>query len=237
MRALAAAAALLAACGRSSLPGPPDGRAGGGDADAGEGAALPVLAPEPGTWTDVQDAVPTWSLSIAKPDLDALDRNVDDLDFEVPAQFTADGKSYDVTVRYRGRSTRYRPKKSFQVKFVTERFDRRKRLELLAQWRDGGMLTEKLWYDLAHRAGLRVPRVRFANLDLNGAFYGVMAEVERVDKVFLSAHRFGRDADIYRCGFKDCEMRDVPATRSRSPGRSALTMRTRSTISTSSYAS
>lgn len=166
----------------------------------------------PRRWPALQETVPRYGLQIAASDLQALEDNIHYRGFSVPGTFTFDGKTWPVTVRYRGRHTRYLPKKSFQVRFPKEdKFHGNvSQLELLAEWKDGGMLTEKLWYDLAAAAGVRAPRASYAMLDLNGKTYGLMLQVEAVKKAFLRAHAFDDDSDIYRCGQYDCELRDPP---------------------------
>ncbi|MCP3139255.1 CotH kinase family protein [Pyxidicoccus sp. QH1ED-7-1] len=143
--------------------------------------------------------------------LKALNDNIDNRDYQVPATFTAAGRDYSVDVRYRGRSTRYETKKPWQVRFdKADRFQGVKRIELLAAYKDGGYLTEKLWYDTAASVGLEVPRTRYVNLYLNGQYSGVYVELESITKDFLESHALDDDGDIYRCGMHDCELRQPP---------------------------
>ncbi len=149
-------------------------------------------------------------MEIAEPDLQRLLANEDAEDYWVPGTFTLDGRSWKVEVRLRGKSTRAYPKKSFQVRFAKDdKFFGRARLELLAEYRDSGQLTEKLWWDLAAAAGLIVPQATYVNLTLNGGYYGVMTQVERVDKAFLEAHGLHKDGSVYRAGHYDGELRSI----------------------------
>jgi spore coat protein H len=148
---------------------------------------------------------------VAPEHLAELEQHLADQDYEVPGQFTFQGRTWQVQVRYRGRSTRFEPKKPWQVRFDKEdRFNGSKRLELLAAYKDGGYLTEKLWYDLAASLGLKVPRARYVHVTLNGQYQGVYTELEAIDKAFLRAHGLDSDSDIYRCGMQDCELRPPP---------------------------
>jgi spore coat protein H len=179
--------------------------------------ALPQQPPEasparPVGWPALQDEVPAYQLWISEEHLALLEQRISDRQLLVPARFGHDGRTWEVQVRYRGRHTRYLPKRSFQVRFSAEDpfWGNVRRLELLASWKDGGLLTEKIAYDLAAAAGLRVPNVRHVNLDLNGRYHGVMVEIEALKKAFLRAHDYDLDSDIYRCGMFDCELRTPP---------------------------
>jgi spore coat protein H len=173
--------------------------------------------PDPGTpvgpaWPELQTTIQTYALTIKPEHLKALEDNIHDREYVVPAEFSFEGRTWKVEVRYRGRSTRYEVKKPWQVRFEKEdRFQGAKRLELLAAYKDGGYLTEKLWYDLAASVGLDVPRARYVHLTVNGRYEGVYTELESIDKAFLKAHALDSDGDIYRCGMHDCEVRPPPA--------------------------
>lgn len=184
------------------------------DPQAPEAVADPLLAPldlPRFEWRPLQTVVPTYSLTVADADLEALYENVWADDFTVPAQFGFEGRTWKVKLRFRGHSSRQFPKKSFQVKFPKDDpFFGRKRLELNAQYKDGGLLTEKLWYDLAAANGLRVPQTQFVNLDINGERHGLMLELERIDTVFVRVHGLPDGAPIYRAGMFDGELRDRP---------------------------
>lgn len=175
-------------------------------------ACAPLSGAAERGWPPLQTSVPVYELSLSEANLAALDAHVADRSFTVPGRFTFDGRAWDVTVRYRGRHTRYLPKKSFQIRFpdADKFFGGVGRLELLAEYKDGGMLTEKLWYDLAYAVNLEVPSTRYVELHLNGRLYGVMLEVEAITRPFLRAHGFNDDADLYRCGMFDCELRELP---------------------------
>lgn len=181
-----------------------------GTPDAGTPDGGPVTKPPP-QWPTLQTSIPTWHLRLSPENLQALNEHVADRDYLVPGRFIADGHTYEVQLRYRGRHTRFLPKKPWQVRFPKEdRFQTQKRLELLAAYKDGGYLTEKLWYDLGSRLGLKLPRVRYVHLYVNDRYEGVYTDVESIDKPFLEGHGYDDDGDVYRCGMHDCEMRQPP---------------------------
>jgi spore coat protein H len=168
-------------------------------------------------WPPLQTSIPTYELTLSEEDLAALHAHAGAPPSQkllVPGRFTHEGRTWEVRLRFRGRSTKTDPrivKKSWQVRFESEdRFQGVKRLELLAAWKDAGYLTEKLWYDVAASVGLRVPRARYVHLKVNGTYMGVFTELESITKDFLRAHDFDRGGDIYRCGMHDCEMRQPP---------------------------
>ncbi|KFE69020.1 hypothetical protein DB31_6922 [Hyalangium minutum] len=152
------------------------------------------------------------ALTVTPEHLQALEANVEARDYGVPAQFTYQGRTWAVELRYRGRSTRAEPKKPYSVRFPKDdRFlNGVKRLELLAAYKDAGYLTEKLWYDVAASVGLKVPRTHYVHLSLNGQYQGIYTEIEDLEKAFLRAHDLDDDSDIYRCGMQDCELRPPP---------------------------
>lgn len=164
-----------------------------------------------GSWPALQESLPLYRLEVALADWTRLHDNLYADSYFVPGRFSYEGRTWSVELRFRGHSSRGFPKKNFQVKFPdADRFFGRRRLELQAEYKDGGALTEKLWYDLAAAAGLVVPSVRYVNLEINGARYGVMTEIERVDKAFLRAHGLDEDSAIYRAGMFDGELRAGP---------------------------
>lgn len=171
-----------------------------------------VLEKDAQGWPKLQTHVEEYELVISDANLHLLmTRGIWDKNLMVPGEFKAHGKSWQVQVRLRGESSRRNPKKSFHVRFPNEnRFEGRNRTELLAEWSDGGVLTDKVWYDYGSFLGLRMPLARYVFLKLNGKDYGVFTEIESVAKDFLEPHGFNKDSDIYRCGMFDCELRMLP---------------------------
>ncbi len=199
---------------------PPDA----GPPDAGPPDAGPPDAGPKSAWPALQTSIPRYTLRLSEADFQALEATRKDPEkLHVPGTFLHEGRTYTARLSYRGRSTKTDDrilKRSWQVRFESEgRFQGVKRIELLAAWKDGGYLTEKLWYDLAAAAGLKVPRARYVHVDVvrvqpdgseRRAYEGVFTELESVTKDFLSAHDLDGDGDIYRCGMHDCELREPP---------------------------
>lgn len=195
-----------------------------GPHDAGPPDAGPPDAGPRDAWPALQTSIPRYTLRLSEADFQALEATRQDPEkLHVPGTFVHEGRRYSAQLSYRGRSTKTDDrilKRSWQVRFPPEgRFEGVKRIELLAAWKDGGYLTEKLWYDLAAAAGLQVPRARYVHVDVvrvqpdgseRAAYEGVFTELESVTKDFLEAHALDDDGDIYRCGMHDCEMREPP---------------------------
>ncbi|AGC44128.1 hypothetical protein MYSTI_02812 [Myxococcus stipitatus DSM 14675] len=128
---------------------------------------------------------------------------------EQDAVFKAQGTAYPVKVRLRGASARSFPKKSWNVSFEKNvRFEGRTSLNLVAEYADASMLAEKMAFDLLAAMRVPAPRAKYVRLKLNGHYEGVFLDIEQVNKAFLKAHDFAdTDATIYRCGWKDCELK------------------------------
>ncbi|HEX8697894.1 MAG TPA: CotH kinase family protein, partial [Myxococcaceae bacterium] len=128
---------------------------------------------------------------------------------EQPALLVVGREEYEVLVRLRGSSSRFFPKKSWRIEFPKgTKFDGRRKHNLVAEFQDRTMMTEKLAYDLMLAMNLPAPRTKYVRLSLNGQYQGVYLDIERVDKDFAEAHGFkDPDPTIYRCGATDCELK------------------------------
>jgi spore coat protein H len=168
----------------------------------------PLLARPAPRWPPLQTSLPALALEISSSNLSVLEST---RDVYVSARLRVDGVSHAIEARYRGRSSRAFPKKSFNLKAAPGQLILgRKHLVLLAMYKDAGYLTEKLFWDLLQACGVMGSTARYVELTLNGRPYGVMLDVEAVDKRFLAARGLDPDSDVYRCGQKACDLRDGP---------------------------
>jgi spore coat protein H len=166
--------------------------------------------PGPGAYPSVEAEVPALDLAIAAADLAQLEADPRS-DAMVPAVVTVSGRSVPAAVRYRGASARTFPQKSFRVDLDPgHEVDGRDSFALIAEYPDGGKLTERFILDLFRALGLHAPRARYVRLTVNGELYGVHLDVERVTKEFLELHGLHEGASIYRCGGRNCEMKIEP---------------------------
>ena len=103
-------------------------------------------------------------------------------------------------MRLRGGSSRAFPKKSFRITFdsgVPHPGINRK-INLRAEFNDRTTLRNFLAVQTLRRlTAVPAPSARFVRLTVNGAYYGLMAEVDVVDEHFLEAQGLAPDAPTY----------------------------------------
>ncbi len=129
---------------------------------------------------------------------------------EQPATFIYRGQAYPVKVRLRGNSSRKTwPKKSWRIELPKgQKFQGRRRLNLLAEWKDLTFMFEKLGFDLLEAMRVPASRAKYVRLVINGQYQGVYLDTSRVDKDLLRSRDFlDDDPTLYRCGRKNCEMK------------------------------
>jgi spore coat protein H len=156
----------------------------------------------------LQTTVAQYTIEIDPKLLEKFERDEDTP--EQPAVFiTPDGQRRAIQMRLRGNSSRGWPKKSWRLELPEgEKFDGRRKFNLLSEWRDSTLMFEKLGYDLLAAMNVTAPRATYVRLVINGRFQGVYLDLERVDKPFLENHGFAKDVGtVYRCGGKNCEMK------------------------------
>jgi spore coat protein H len=155
----------------------------------------------------LQTEVPLYELHIPQETLAKFE--ADPYLDEQPARLVVGGDSHEVMVRLRGSTSRFFPKKSWRIELPKgTKLDGRRKHNLVAEFQDRTMMTEKLAYDLMLAMGLPAPRTRYVRLSLNGQYQGVYLDIERVDDTFAEAHGFvDPEPTIYRCGAKDCELK------------------------------
>lgn len=172
-----------------------------------EEAQQPTQSGDRFTYPALQTEVPLYELSIPEQTMALFEK--DPYTDEQPATLVVEGQTYEVMVRLRGSSSRFFPKKSWRIEFPKGvEFDGRRKHNLIAEFQDRTMMTEKLAYDMMLAMGIPAPRTRFVRISINGQNQGVFLDIERVDQNFAEAHGFADpDPTIYRCGAKDCEMK------------------------------
>ena len=117
--------------------------------------------------------------------------NSDDIPY-IEASFWFNETYYEkVGVRFKGNSS-YRgatTKKPFRIKLNEytkgQKLGGLGSLNLNNLWNDPSFVREKLYFDLAAKAGLRAPRSNFSNLYINGRFWGLYGLGEVVNADFL----------------------------------------------------
>jgi hypothetical protein len=122
----------------------------------------------------------------------------------VRARFRYRGQTLeDVGVRLKGEGSfrDFDDKPAFKLKFDEFRDDQRfmglKRMALNNQVRDPSALSQPLAYAVFRSAGLPAPRCNSALVYVNGEYYGLYANVEVEDKVFLERWFDSNDGNLY----------------------------------------
>jgi len=159
---------------------------------------LPLVARNAPPPPPPSPAPPAYYLYISQSDLDYLAANPY-LNTTVSGRFVADGRGWDVQVRYRGDTARTMPKRSWKVFFPnTDPFGDVWELNLNADYVDQTLLRSAVGYDLLARAGVPTPQAGYARLYLNDAYYGLFSQVEPLDEYFLARQGFDVHGNLYK---------------------------------------
>ena len=147
------------------------------------------------------DALPEWSLDVAPLDLQRI-INFPEEDIFVPCALAVEGVRYDqgCRVRLRGGTSRGFPKKSFRITFDpgAPHPGINRKINLRAEYNDRTFMRNFLAVQTLRRLTVvPAPSARFVRLTLNGAFYGLMTEVDTVDDDFFEAQGLSPDAPTY----------------------------------------
>jgi len=138
----------------------------------------------------------------------------------VPAKFRWNDVSFEnVAVRYKGNSSsmpEQRHKRGFLVKF--NEYDRKctlgglHRIALDNGIQFGGLLSEPLITSILRDVGIQAARCNFAKLSINGTYFGLYVNVDRVDEVFVRNHFEDAGGPLYKVdeGGPGADWRPVP---------------------------
>jgi spore coat protein H len=223
-------AVVLAACNSDApaLPNvdPPPGDPPPGDPPPACADCTPTIPPPPAdlppervTWPELQQEVEPLEITFP-PSTAEIVYQLWSKEY-APGRLYLGGAWYDVELRQRGDGAREHPKHSWKTRHPTGgethlgapgagSWAARSR-NYLAEYIDGGYLSDPFAYGLMLGAGVRSPRWRFVTLDVNGDHQGVYVEVQEPDdKHFLRDRGFHADSTTYRCGLRDCEMKLSP---------------------------
>ncbi|PYZ95869.1 hypothetical protein CR205_15925 [Alteribacter lacisalsi] len=150
------------------------------------------------TYVDIaREPIPFLYLSAAEEDIEELysrdlfndDRIDGTVSFEDP-----EAEAQEVAFRYRGNSSRYAPKKSFNIRFEEDQpflFDH-DRMNLNAVWTDPTIMRDRLSMEMFSELGQPAPSVEYFHLVINDVYEGLYFHVDRIDHNFIE--RQGLDA-------------------------------------------
>ena len=150
-----------------------------------------VLAYEP--------RLPVWELAIDPEDWGALSSGAYE-NTKWPCSLRAEGRDHTGTIRLHGGSSREYPKKSFRIDL-----DEGEELEggsphliLRAEWNDKTLLRNWLALRLVRETTwIPTPDAELVHLRVDGALYGLMLRVERVDGDFAVRHGVASAASLF----------------------------------------
>ncbi|MEL6863490.1 MAG: CotH kinase family protein [Bacteroidota bacterium] len=108
-----------------------------------------------------------------------------------------------VGLRLRGNTSRAAQKKSFKLSFNTFESGRKYRglekLNLNGEHNDPSIARSKTCWDLCRAMEIPAPRSNHSQLYINDVYFGIYANVEHIDEVFVDL-RFGSDkGNLYKC--------------------------------------
>jgi len=175
-----------------------------------------------------QDLLPTFEIEIDDYEWDALrqawedgvameEDNDDPKLYHPLLKFRYEDETYyDVMIRLKGSTMHWEKtpdKMQFNVSFMeiddNQRFHGLRKLILDAPDYDPSLLRDRLAQSVFRDMGVPAPCVNHARLVVNGDYYGVFANIERVDQEFLK-RRFGSDSkgNLYKYGDKQTNKSD-----------------------------
>ncbi|MBW2536690.1 MAG: CotH kinase family protein [Deltaproteobacteria bacterium] len=128
-------------------------------------------------------------------------------DTEVPVTVRSGSKSASGTIRLRGASSRWMPKRSFRIKLDSGKIDGRDRLKLLAEAGDSTRLSQLLAFDLYRRMGAVASSARAVLVRINGILYGVYNDIEHVGDAFLEKRGYQGNGDRFRAEYAAFDLR------------------------------
>ena len=128
-----------------------------------------------------------------------------------------DGSKYeDVGVRYRGSKSFSTGGNHNALHIVLNYIDKNqnhkgyKKLKLSTALRDPSMVREVLGFQIA-RKYMPAPEANYANVDINGSYYGLFVNVEAVDGNFLEKHFGSKGNSFFKCTPKNTKNPFTPS--------------------------
>lgn len=119
-------------------------------------------------------------------------------------QLTYEGVTVDAMARLKGNWSWNCDKMQFVVSFnetdPNGRFQGLRKLVFDAPWYDRTLLHERLAFPVFQARGLPYSCANSARVSINGAYYGLFTNVERLDKEYLQRHFEADDGNLYQAG-------------------------------------
>lgn len=155
--------------------------------------------------------LPVWDVIIERAHWDALHLDPD-APVEVDTHVCVAGVRYPIELELHGASSRRLPKKSFDLKFNRGKKlkgwpfsgseetaePEHRRILLKAMFHDQSLIREAIAFDLFRAMGGEAPRLGFANLRINGAYWGLYALVEPINEEYLLRRGYPAHGRLYK---------------------------------------
>ena len=163
------------------------------------------------TWpqacADVYDPaiVPTFELTFSDDDWQGLQSDCEQgLQSYRPVEFTYGAETVAAMARLKGNWSFSCEKYQFVISFNEQdpdaRFHGLRKLMLDAPWYDRSLLHERVAFPLFESLGLPYSCVNNARVVVNGAYYGVYSNVERIDHEYLERNFEEPEGNLYQGG-------------------------------------
>lgn len=149
--------------------------------------------------------LPVWNLSVDEADWTSL-HDYSYLDTEYGCTLTTDEGGVPsvygaCTVRSYGATSRNYDKKSLRIEFPEDSIHPgfTRKINLRAEYNDATFMRTVAGYETLRRlTPLPVPETRHLKLNVNGSYYGLMVEVERLGGHYLEQWGRDRQASLYK---------------------------------------
>ncbi len=136
----------------------------------------------------VSAQIPQYSVSMTPANYDTLYTRDPFSDVYLPCTFDFEGTAWNnASIRFKGHSTRYYPKKSYRLRFSSSNlFQGVAQFNFNAMYTDKSFIREKLVWDLFEEMNFLAPRAHHAKPTINGGDKGLYLFIDKIDRYFLS---------------------------------------------------
>ncbi|MFO0756512.1 MAG: CotH kinase family protein [Byssovorax sp.] len=198
-------AATTTGAGGSTGTGTGGAGTGGSAGTGGAGGVMPPTWPKPCADLYDQDKLPSFELTFTPQELAGLDADCGaGVQSYRPVKLTYEGETVDAMVRMKGNWSWNCQKKQFIVSFNEQnpqgRFHGLRKLVFDAPWYDRTLLHERMSHPFFKKLGLPYSCANNAKVTINGQYYGVYANLERLDKEYLQRNFVEDDGNLYQGG-------------------------------------
>jgi spore coat protein CotH len=166
-----------------------------------------------------QNVLPTFEVEIAQAEWDALVAGCPNKDQSYhPITLHYGSESKPASLRLKGNWSWNCDKLQFAISFnetdPNGRFHGLRKIVLDAPWYDKTLIHERLAFAQMRDLGTPYSCVNNARLVVNGAYYGLYANVERVDREYLERNFAEPDGNLYKAGRELTTNEDTADTKS-----------------------